>query len=51
MEHMGAGVVDPELVARTGFFAPAKLKASFFPKLVRKRAANGAQEGSPCVYF
>lgn len=42
---MGAGVVAPELVARTGFFAQAELKESFLPKLMRKRAANGAQRG------
>lgn len=48
---MGAGVVAPELVARTGFLAQAKLKESVLPQLVRKRAANGAQRGSLCIYF
>lgn len=50
-KHMGAGVVEPELVARTGFFAQEKWQESFLPKLVRKRAANGAQRRSLCVYF
>lgn len=50
-KHMGAGVVEPELVARTGFFAQEKWQESFLPKLVRKRAANGAQRRSRCVYF
>lgn len=45
------GVMEPELVVRTGFSAWVKWKKSFFPNLMRKRVANEAQTGSPCVYF
>lgn len=50
-EQAGVGVVELGLVARTSFFASLKWKESFFPELMRKRVANGAQRGSPCVYF
>lgn len=46
-EHVGAGVVKTELVARTGFFAQGKIKG----KLMRKRAANGAQRGVTVCLF
>ena len=51
VKHMGVGVMEPELVASTGFFAWVKWKKSFFPNLMRRRVANEAQRGSPCVYF
>lgn len=35
----GCWAGEPELVARTGFFAQEKQKEGFFPKRVRKRAA------------
>lgn len=46
----GCWAGEPEPVARTSFFAQEKRKESFFPKLVRKRAAKGLR-GSLCVHF
>lgn len=45
MKRVGMGVVEPEPVVRTYFFARVNWQKSFFPNLVRKRVANGAQSG------
>lgn len=45
MKRVGVGVVEPEPVVGIYFFAQVNWQKSFFPNLMRKRVANGAQSG------
>lgn len=50
-EHVGTGVVKTELAARTGFFAPGKIKGKLPPKAREKEGSKWSSKRGHCMFI